>query len=332
MRIEDLWQDKTLLGFGLFPLSLLYCAITKGRALWYAQQDPYQRQRPAFKAIIVVGNLTVGGTGKTPMVIWLCDFLRRQNLRPGVVSRGYGGKVVKFSREVTAHSDPAEVGDEPVMLARHTHCPVVVDVDRLRAAHTLRALHDCDILISDDGLQHHALPRDIEIVMVDGERRFGNGLCLPAGPLRESVSRLNRVDFVVSTELRYAQSHIMHLVGNLAIPLDGQSPLCKLASFKQQPVHAVAGIGNPERFFTSLRKKGLRIIPHAYPDHHRFRAADIRFNDDYPVLMTEKDSVKCKAFADDRHYFVPVKAHPEARFVSAFAQRLQAVIHLNRFN
>ena len=240
--------------------------------------------------MVVVGNLSVGGTGKTPLVCWLVARLAELGYTPGVVTRGYGGSF-NGVRRISATDDPLVVGDESVLLARRTGAPVAAGRDRPAAANLLvRA--GCNVIVSDDGLQHYALARDCEVVVIDGDRRFGNGWLLPAGPLREAPSRLKAADAIVVNG------------GRALLPGKTQA----LSALAGASIHAVAGIGNPERFFNMLRSRGIDVIGHALPDHARLTAADIEFGDDKPVFMTEKDAVKCAAFAGERHFYVPVTA------------------------
>jgi tetraacyldisaccharide 4'-kinase len=272
--------------------------------------------------VIVVGNLTVGGSGKTPLVMWIAEHLHARGLSPAIVSRGYGG-AVEAPREATIASDPAEVGDEPMLLARRSGCPTWVGPDRVAVIAALRAQHpDCNVIILDDGLQHYQLARDIEIAVVDA-RGFGNGLLLPAGPLREPPSRLRSVSAVIAHDIdkaelqRYAGTNplfAMTLQGEDAHRATDARERRSLRKFAGQRVHAVAGIGDPARFFRYLEKYGVQPVAHAFPDHHPFAAADLEFGDDAPVLMTEKDAVKCKRFARPHHWVLPVSAAPEPAF------------------
>jgi tetraacyldisaccharide 4'-kinase len=267
--------------------------------------------------VVVVGNLTVGGTGKTPLVAWLSTRLAATGMRVAIVSRGYGGRARGVTR-VTLHSRPSEVGDEPLLLARRAHATVFIGRDRVAAAKAAVA-DGADIVLCDDGLQHLALVRQCEIVVIDGQRGFGNGRLLPRGPLRESPRRLRRVNAVVingaltATDFRlptFVQG--THFVMNLrpgdALPVAGGGSLRSLASFRGTGVHAVAAIGNPQRFFDMLREAGLTLHEHPMPDHYAFEPGDLEFSDNLPVLMTEKDAVKCAAFANERCWYVPVTA------------------------
>ena len=258
-------------------------------------------------AVIVVGNLSVGGTGKTPIVIWLVARLRALGFVPGIVTRGFGGSATA-AQLIDAAQDPGIAGDEPLVLARRSGVRVAVGRDRPAAA---RLLIDagCDLIVSDDGLQHYKLARDCEIVVIDGARRFGNGWPLPAGPLREPPARLAEVDAIVVNGGRIAEPGAisMRLAARDAVALGGGGTRA-LSSFAGNAVHAVAGIGNPQRFFDMLRAQGIDVIPHALDDHARITAADISFADLKPVLMTEKDAVIWQELADNRHWYIPVDA------------------------
>ncbi len=280
--------------------------------------------------VVVVGNLIAGGSGKTPLSIALVERLRGAGWNPGVASRGYGRDEPGVPRWVDARTDPCLGGDEPVLIAMRTGAKVRVDADRAAAARALVA-EGCDIVVCDDGLQHYRLARDIEIEVIDGRRRYGNGRLLPAGPLREPVARGARADFRV-LNLGSGGDGIapgfgewpMGLVPGPARPLAGGRPV-PLTAFAGQRVHAVAGIGDPERFFSMLRGLGIAVVPHAFPDHHRYSAEDLRFGSDLPVLMTSKDAVKCAAFADSRHYEVGIDARLPEAFWVALLHRLSTL-------
>ncbi|HSS63572.1 MAG TPA: tetraacyldisaccharide 4'-kinase, partial [Gammaproteobacteria bacterium] len=277
--------------------------------------------------VIVIGNITVGGTGKTPLVIWAAELLGRRGYHPGIVSRGYLGQAKQWPQQVRPDSDPVMVGDEPVMLARRTDCPVVAaGPERAAAAAALVQHSGCDLVLSDDGLQHYALARDVEIAVIDGARRFGNGRCLPAGPLREPVARLKSVDFVVVNGESSVAGIPMHLEAGAPTSLSDSGRQVTFATFRDIPVHAVCAIGNPTRFFRLLESKGLKIIPHRYPDHHAFQSGDVDFDDDYPLLMTEKDAVKCRRFASDKMWYVPVNAVLPSNFAAEFLETLERFI------
>lgn len=309
-RLADLWYSRSPLIWPLLPLSALYCAVVCVRRWAYSMG--LKKTHRLDVPVIVVGNLTVGGTGKTPLVIWLAHYLKQQGYRPGLIARGYGGKAPRWPQAVAPDSDPAQVGDEPVLLATATGCPMTVAPDRVAAARALLENHDCNVIISDDGLQHYALGRDIEIAVVDGERRFGNGHCLPAGPLREPARRLKAVDLIVANGTARAEEFAMRVeAGEARNLVTGE---CRaLDAFRAQAVHAVAGIGHPARFFDALRAAGLSIETHAFPDHHAFRPEDLAFEAG-AVLMTGKDEVKCLRFAQPHHWAVGTRVDLDGEF------------------
>ena len=322
--IESLWYEDTPAVYLLAPLSWLYRLVIMLRRACY-RLGVIQRHR-LHKPVIVVGNIMVGGTGKTPLVIWIVEWLQRQGYRPGVISRGYGATAAHWPQIVECDSDPSLVGDEPLLIFRRTICPVVVDPVRTRAGRVLLDRSECDIIISDDGLQHYALERDIEIVVVDGERRFGNRRCLPAGPLREPLQRLQPVDLIVCNGSGRGDELSMQLEGAVAVNLEDRSQR-SLQSFSRRPLHALAGIGNPQRFLDHLARFDLQFDCRVFPDHHDYQPDDILFEDDAPVLMTEKDAVKCLAFADKRHWYVPVTARLDDRFGDRLLDLLQDRTH-----
>lgn len=290
----------------LSPLSLLFGALVWLRRGYYRWRPPVRLPVP----VLVVGNITVGGTGKTPLVLWLVECLRAAGRRPGVVSRGYGA-ARSLPREVFADSPADQVGDEPVLIARRGRCPVFVCRDRRSAGAALLQAHpEVDVLISDDGLQHYRLARDMEIVVVDGQRQLGNGHLLPAGPLREAASRLTRVDAVVvngalPAETAVVPSYAMKLLGSRFYNLRQPTREAPREYFVDRPVHAVAAIGNPSRFFEALGRMGIAVYPHAFPDHHPFSVGDLPKE---TVIMTEKDAVKCAAFGHDDIWVFAVDA------------------------
>lgn len=312
----QIWYRKPGAILVLWPLGKLFEGIARLRRACYRHGLLKTTVFPV--PVIVVGNITVGGAGKTPMIIWLAQFLKAKGFHPGIVSRGYGGKPASWPQWVEAGSKASEVGDEALLIAARTGCPMAVSPVRTEACRLLLERAHCDVLLSDDGLQHYALGRTLEIAVLDGERRLGNGCCLPAGPLREPKSRLTEVDLIVVNGGQARPNEFsMQLVGAEAVNL--MTGIHKpLAEFKPAPCHAVAGIGHPERFFKHLEKAGLGCIPHDFPDHFAFRPEDIDFGDAFPVLMTEKDAVKCKAFANEKLWAVPVDADVD----SAFAARL----------
>ena len=324
MSIEAQWQRLGPLAIALWPVSLLFRLVVASRR-WAYRRNLLKSKHPAVP-VIVVGNITVGGSGKTPLVIWLVEFLRGHGLQPGVVSRGYGGGASHWPQQVGADSDPVAVGDEAVLLAQRAACPVCVGPDRPAAIDALLQHSGCDVVVSDDGLQHYAMSRDIEIAVIDGQRRFGNGLMLPAGPLREPVSRLRDVDLVICNGQPQADEFAMQLSSPQIYRLDGEGPSRDISVLEGQRVRAIAGIGNPGRFFDMLRSHGLVVQGHAFPDHHAYTAEDLAFAAELPLLMTEKDAVKCRnIFAGDA-WVVSIQAQPEAPFVHRLSQALAHVL------
>jgi tetraacyldisaccharide 4'-kinase len=302
-KLDDIWYGRSPWALPLLPLTWIYCAVVGVRRLAYRWKVLRTQRLPI--PVIVVGNVTVGGTGKTPLIAWLAEFLRIQGYRPGLVARGYGGAARHWPQQVRADSDPRTVGDEPVLLTRLTGCPMAVAPDRVAAARALLEHSDCDVILSDDGLQHYALGRDIEIAVIDGVRRFGNRWCLPAGPLREPVSRLASVDLVVSNGLAGSNEFAMAVqVADAVNLVTGERR--RLDTFRGQRIPAIAGIGRPERFFEALRREGLDIEAHAFPDHHAYRFEDLAFADG-ALLMTEKDAVKCRRFAQAQYWAVTTR-------------------------
>lgn len=321
-------------------LAGVYAAVSGARR-WLYRVGVLGRSHPGVP-VVVVGNITAGGAGKTPLTIALAERLRREGWNPGVASRGYGRADAANPVWVQADTEPTVGGDEPVLIARRTGVKLRADRDRAAAAKAL-VKAGCDIVLCDDGLQHYRLKRDIEIEVVDGRRRYGNGRLLPAGPLRELPERGSRCDFKVINIAHApagnagngnASNHgngdtgfgewPMRLVADRAMPVLGGRPR-GLPTFAGHRVHAVAGIGNPERFFSMLRGLGIAVVPHAFADHHRYRASDFEFGSPLPVLMTEKDAVKCAQFATDAFYSVPVSAElPEAFWVSLLDKLAQA--------
>ncbi|MBI5613018.1 MAG: tetraacyldisaccharide 4'-kinase [Gammaproteobacteria bacterium] len=318
--LETHWQRATLLSTLLLPLSWWYCAVVGARR--YAYRRGWIKSERLAVPVIVVGNLTVGGTGKTPLVAWLAEFLRDAGFHPGIVTRGYGGRAANWPRLVEPNADPDQVGDEPVLLARRTRCPVAAGPDRAAAGRLLLQERRCDVVVSDDGLQHYRLARDIEIAVIDGARRFGNGRCLPAGPLRERIGRLSEVDIRVTNGAPAADELGMQLVPVGFRELVSGRVEARLPALAG-PLHALAGIGQPPRFFRQLRALGLAIVEHAFPDHHHYTAADLAFAENVSLLMTEKDAVKCERFARPGWWAMAVDARPDDRLGAAVLKLLK---------
>ncbi len=311
--LQDVWYKEMYISAAFMPISMVYDDIMRFRAFLY--RFGVKKKTKLAVPIVIVGNITVGGTGKTPLILWMARFLKEQGYKPGIISRGYGGSAETWPQWVDQQSKPDLVGDEAVLMAKHADCPIAVGPERPKAAQMLLDKSDCDIILSDDGLQHYALERDIEIIVVDGQRRFGNGYVLPCGPLRESTERLHKVDLViVNGQAEEENEFSMFMEGDIAINLVTKEQKL-LSDFHYIPSHALAGIGNPNRFFALLEQKNIAIEKHAFLDHYKYTEADINFNDDKAVLMTEKDAVKCFDFASEKHWFVPVKAKPQQQFI-----------------
>ena len=310
--LNFVWYKDYFLGVWLVPFSVLYIEAIKIRRFLYRIR--LLSSTCVSVPVIIVGNITVGGTGKTPLVIWMADFLKQKGYKPGIISRGYGGQSETWPLPVDSSSKPEQVGDEAIILASRTQCPVVVGPKRVQSAQLLLDNTPCDVIISDDGLQHFALARDIEIIVIDGQRRFGNSYFLPAGPLREPLSRLQQVDLVICNGEAYEDNEFtMQVYGDQLVNLVSNE-IKNISEFSGTPCHALAGIGNPQRFYDMLQEAKIKINTHSFADHHQFSADDIVVNDDKPVLMTEKDAVKCKTFATNQHWYIPVAAKPETQF------------------
>ncbi len=313
--VEALWYGDYRLRWLLWPIALMMQAMSRLRRYYL------QKIQPSLTVpIIVVGNISVGGVGKTPLVIALAERLVLQGLRVGIVSRGYGAALRVFPHEVMPTDTARQVGDEPKLIAMKTQCPVVIAPQRLQAVRYLIATHACQVIISDDGLQHYAMPRQIEIVVVDGKRAFGNGLCLPAGPLRESLKRLQQVDFIVINGTMSAQDlravtnkpiYHMDMVTHLPVSLQTHTPVAW--STLDTPLSVVAAIGHPERFFALFDRLSMAHQTYRFPDHHVYAAEELTALKP-PIVMTEKDAVKCGDFGIKSMYYVPVEAKLSEEF------------------
>ncbi len=312
------WQQANGLSVALWPLSLLYRLVFSANRFRYRIGLAKSYRAPV--PVIVVGNLSVGGTGKTPLVIFLVNALREAGYKPGVISRGYGGQAKQYPLEVGADTPVTYSGDEPALIVRRTAVPMCVGPDRKASIEYLLERHELDLIISDDGLQHHALQRDIELCIVDKTSLQKNSYLLPAGPWREPLTRLNSVDLVVYHGDSDTQEK------QISMQLMPAQPLPVLADSKaifdsSKPIQAIAGIGNPQRFFDTCVQLGLKIDAHAFPDHHKFLKEDIEFGETQ-VLMTEKDAVKVREIADHRHWYLPVDAKLSAGFIDRLIEKL----------
>lgn len=324
MSIDNYWYSKNPLAYLLLPLSWLFRGVSGFRKWLYHNGLLSAQGLPV--PVVVVGNINVGGTGKTPLVIVLAEILKEHGYRPGIITRGYGGEVKESPVKVSEDSDAYQVSDEAVLLAKRSGCPVVACQDRI-ASSKLLLEQNCNIILSDDGLQHYRLQRDIEIAVIDSARGLGNGFSLPAGPLREPAKRLASVDFIITNGESHKQystrDYVMRLQtkGILSLSDDLKQSIDKLTGMT---VHAVAAIGNPARFFNQLRDLGLSVIENSFPDHYRYQLKDIEFDDDKPVIMTEKDAVKCRKLIDkDKYYYLSVAAEIDKDFTKAFLEKLK---------
>jgi tetraacyldisaccharide 4'-kinase len=323
--VERNWQRKTPLALALYPASLLFRAVVSLRRAGYAAGVLRAMRLPV--PVIIVGNVSVGGTGKTPLVLWLAALLRRHGYTPGIVSRGYGARH-REPHPVSPASDPIRFGDEPVLLAQRGASPVWIGVDRAAAARAMLDAHpSCNIVLSDDGLQHYRLRRDFEIAVVDGARGLGNGYMLPAGPLREPASRLKKVDAVVvngrSTTTPAASTlFAMHLEGRTFRNLLNPEHTVGAGHFHGQRVVAIAGTGHPARFFAHLNALGMSFRAQPYPDHHVYVPSELCSADADAIVMTEKDAVKCAAFASEKHWVLPVDAVPDPELGELILRKL----------
>lgn len=334
--LESIWYDpsraNSLSRKLLMPFSYCYVAINN------LQRKLQSKNRLKLACpVIVVGNITVGGTGKTPLTIHIVKLLQQAGYHPAIITRGYGGKATSWPQTVTTKSDPYLVGDEAVLMASSTGVPVYAGANRLASIEQLLKQHDCDVIVSDDGMQHYKLSRDIQIAVIDGRRQLGNGYCLPAGPLREKKGRLQECDFVVmnnnvmtiknSDEKSYFE---MVLTGQTLINLSTLE-VKPLSDLRGETIQALTGIGNPQRFYTSLKDAGVNVIENSFPDHYAFEESDLNFDEASTVIMTEKDSVKCKALIDNgssngkQYWCLPVTATIPNEFNMAFLTKLKEI-------
>ena len=323
--LERAWYRPNSWSRVLLPLSWLFCLVANARRRHLEAKAGSAIGVP----VVVVGNISVGGTGKTPLLLSIIEAFKQQGYRPGVISRGYGGKSACYPCQVTAESNSDEVGDEPLLYAGL--CPVVVDPDRDRAARYLKEHTDCNVIFSDDGLQHYGLKRDVEIVVIDGQRGFGNGYCLPAGPLRELPRRIREVDCVVvngehkpGLQIENPHCYPMAIQPQQFRNLKLDSGIAANQWANDEHVHAVAGIGNPQRFVRTLQQLGLKPELHAYPDHHRFSGEEFIFSDQRPVIITAKDAVKCTSVVNENVWALDVTADLPPAFFELLRQKVDA--------
>ena len=329
--LERAWHKRARWLILLWPVSVLFQALTTIRRA--AQQS---KKRPADQTapLIVIGNISLGGTGKTPLLIALSQELQKQGFKPGIVSRGYGGRAPGYPLAVNSDSDVSQSGDEAFLIAEKTGCPVYVDPDRSAALHALLFREGVDVVLCDDGLQHYKLYRDLEIVVVDGQRLLSNGFCIPAGPLRESMDRLNEVQYIVVNG--EPAREISQLARASRMQLEPRT-LVNLVSGEKRPfagapfntgnkLQAVSALGNPQRFYALLERLPYQLETFTFPDHHSFTAADFKqqgIDEHQPVVMTEKDAVKCRQFAKNNFWYLSVEVNLESQFVERLIEDIR---------
>ena len=323
--LEKHWYRISPLHLLLWPLSFIFRVLSKTRRILYGWDVLRSVKLPV--PVVVVGNISVGGTGKTPFTLWLAQQLLDDGWHPCIISRGYTKakrQRPNIPRAVEINDSPDLVGDEPLLMVQRDLCPVWIGRNRVAAAQALLQAHpECDVILSDDGLQHYRLQRDIEIVLVDGNRRFGNSLLLPAGPLREPVSRLKSIDFVVINGGAVSSGeYAMKLEGSSFYNLLNPNISLPATAFAGKNVHAIAGIGHPDRFFSYLKEFGITAQTHAFPDHHCYLESDIVFGDTEAILMTEKDAVKCASFATEQCWVLRVDAQLDPALAQLIIEKI----------
>ncbi len=323
--LTKIHYSKSLVSLLLLPLSAVFLLISFIRKTLY--QFNFLKSFKLKIPVIVVGNITSGGTGKTPLIIYLANELKKNGYRPGIISRGYGSKI-EGVMEVSQKSDVAEAGDEPMLIQKHTHLPVFVSKDRVLAAKALvKKYAKTDVILSDDGIQHYRLRRDLEVLVIDGTRKFGNGYLLPAGPLREFRSKLKTVDAIVCNHKKVIDgSYLMKYKGHLLINLKTNKKI-HLNNLSLKNIHAIAGIGNPDRFFDYLKTYNILFSSSVFQDHYKFSKKDFRDMNDKNIIMTEKDAVKCQQFSRNNFWYLPVIAEVDSKFTDVILKKLRYINH-----
>ncbi|MCX7182227.1 MAG: tetraacyldisaccharide 4'-kinase [Candidatus Methylopumilus sp.] len=323
--LTKIHYSKSLVSLLLLPLSAVFLLISFIRKTLY--QFNFLKSFKLKIPVIVVGNITSGGTGKTPLIIYLANELKKNGYRPGIISRGYGSKT-EGVMEVSQKSDVAEAGDEPMLIQKHTHLPVFVSKDRVLAAKALvKKYAKTDVILSDDGIQHYRLRRDLEVLVIDGTRKFGNGYLLPAGPLREFRSKLKTVDAIVCNHKKVIDgSYLMKYKGHFLINLKTNKKI-HLNNLSLKNIHAIAGIGNPDRFFDYLKTFNIVFNSSAFQDHYKFSKKDFRDMNDKNIIMTEKDAVKCQQFSRNNFWYLPVIAEVDSKFTDVILKKLRYINH-----
>ena len=326
--LEQAWYKKSAWLILLWPFSVLF------RLLSAIRRKISSPSNSSDVPVVIIGNISVGGTGKTPLIIYLAEYLEGKGLKPGIISRGYGGAAEAYPLDVDANTPVSSSGDEPFLIAEKTFCPVVVDPDRNSALEFLLKNHDVDVVLSDDGMQHYKLRRDIEIAVVDGQRLFANGFCLPAGPLREPVSRLKEVGYIVingepsEAHSELESAYVLSLKPRYLINLlSGEKKPFSAAPFNMgNRIQAVTALGNPQRFYDLLEKLPYGLDTHSFPDHHGFTLEDFEskgIDGHHPVVMTEKDAVKCRGFAQSNFWYLSVEVEVQEPFADKLWQQLK---------
>ena len=323
--LSEIHYSKSLVSLLLLPFSAVFLLISFVRKILY--RFNFLRSFKLKIPVIVVGNITSGGTGKTPLIIYLANELKKNGYRPGIISRGYGSKGGGMI-EASQKNDAADVGDEPMLIQKHTHLPVFVSKDRVSAAKALlKKYKKTDVILSDDGMQHFRLKRDIEVLVIDGTRKFGNGYLLPAGPLREFSSKLKTVDAIVCNHKKVIDgSYLMKYKGYFLINLKTNKKI-HLNNLRLKNIHAIAGIGNPNRFFDYLKTFNIEFNSSIFQDHYRFSKKDFRNMNDKNIIMTEKDAIKCQKFSRKNFWYLPVTAEVDSKFIDVILKKLRYVSH-----
>lgn len=323
--LSKIHYSKSPASLLLLPLSVIFFLISYARK--YLYQFNFLKSYKLKVPVVIVGNITLGGTGKTPLVIHLANELKKNGYHPGIVTRGYGSKVIGAA-EVNPKSNTDEVGDEPILIQKRTRMPVFVSKDRVMAAKALiKKYKKIDVILSDDGIQHYRLMRDVEVIVIDGTRKFGNGYLLPAGPLREPIYKLNDVDIIVCNHKKVIDgSYLMKYKREVLINLKTNQEI-SLNKIRLGNIHAIAGIGNPDLFFNDLKSLGLVFDSSAYKDHYRFTKKDFKTMNDKNIIMTEKDAVKCEKFAQDNFWYLPVSAEINSKFIDVILKKLKHISH-----
>jgi tetraacyldisaccharide 4'-kinase len=323
--LSEIHYSKSLVSLLLLPFSAVFLLISFVRKILY--RFNFLRSFKLKIPVIVVGNITSGGTGKTPLIIYLANELKKNGYRPGIISRGYGSKGGGMI-EASQKNDAADVGDEPMLIQKHTHLPVFVSKDRVSAAKALlKKYKKTDVILSDDGMQHFRLKRDIEVLVIDGTRKLGNGYLLPAGPLREFSSKLKTVDAIVCNHKKViGGSYLMKYKGSSLINLKTNKKI-HLNNLRLKNIHAIAGIGNPNRFFDYLKTFNIEFNSSIFEDHYRFSKKDFRNMNDKNIIMTEKDAIKCQKFSRKNFWYLPVTAEVDSKFIDVILKKLRYISH-----